>query len=121
MAHAPRIGGTVTPAPQFWLAIVLSGVATYAVRASFFLLAGRMTALPHRVREMLRMIPAAALAALAIPPLFRPDGADTAFVLVSPELLAGVVAGLVAWRTKNLLATIAAGLVAVLALQAVIG
>lgn len=111
----------MTAAPQFWLAIVLSGVATYAVRASFFLLAGHMTALPHRVREMLRMIPAAALAALAIPPLFRPDGAGTALTLVSPEMLAGILAGLVAWRTRNLLATIAVGLVAVLVLQPVIG
>lgn len=111
----------MTPAPQFWLAIVLSGIATYAVRASFFLLARRMTALPHRVREVLRMIPAAALAALAIPPLLRPDGADTALTLLSPELVAGVVAGLVAWRTSNLLATIAVGLVAVLLLQPVIG
>lgn len=111
----------MTPAPQFWLAIVLAGAATYAVRASFFLLAGRMTGLPHRVREMLRMIPAAALAALAIPPLFRPDGAGTALTLVSPEMLAGILAGLVAWRTRNLLATIAVGIVAVLLLQPVIG
>mgnify|MGYP005826412139 CR=1 FL=1 len=111
----------MTAAPQFWLAIVLSGVATYVVRASFFLLAGHMTQLPHRVREMLRMIPAAALAALAIPPLFRPDGAGTGLTLVSPEMLAGILAGLVAWRTRNLLATIAVGLVAVLLLQPVIG
>ena len=66
------------PAPQFWLAVVLAGLVTYAVRATFFLLAGRMTELPPPVREVLRMIPAAALAALAIPPLLRPDGPTTA-------------------------------------------
>ena len=111
----------MTAAPAFWLAIVLSGLATYAVRVVFFLLAGRMTALPDGVREMLRMIPAAALAALAIPPLFRPGGAGTDLGLVSPEMLAGILAGLVAWRTKNLLATIATGLGAVLLLQPVLG
>lgn len=105
----------------FWLAIVLSGVVTYAVRSVFFLFAGRMTDLPAGVREVLRMIPAAALAALAIPPLFRPDGADTPLTVVSPEMLAGVLAGLVAWRTKNALATIATGLGAVVLLQPLLG
>lgn len=106
---------------QFWLAITLSGAVTYAVRSAFFLFAGRMTDLPPTAREVLRMIPAAALAALAIPPLFRPDGAATPLTVVSPEMLAGVIAGLVAWRTKNLLATIAAGLVAVVLLQTLLG
>jgi branched-subunit amino acid transport protein len=111
----------MTPTPTFWLAIVLSGLVTYTVRSVMFLVAGRMTALPANVREVLRMIPAAALAALAIPPLLRPGGAETALHLVSPELLAGVVAGLVAWRWRNLLATIAAGLAAVLLLQPLLG
>ncbi len=111
----------MTPTWSYWVAIVASGLVTYAVRAAFFLFAGRMTGLPSGVREVLRMIPAAALAALAIPPLFRPDGAGTALTIVSPEMLAGIVAGLVAWRTGNLLATIATGLVAVLALQPLLG
>lgn len=111
----------MTPLPQFWLAVVLAGVVTYAVRSVFFLQAGRMTRLPHGVRELLRMIPAAALAALAIPPLLRPGGAATPLTLVSPELFAGVVAGAVAWRTRNLLATIATGIGAVLLLQPVLG
>lgn len=109
------------PAPTFWLAIVLAGLATYAIRVAFFLLAGRMTALPPAVQEVLRMIPAAALAALAIPPLLRPGGADTPLTLLSAELLAGVVAGLVAWRTRNLALTIAAGLGAVLLLEPLVG
>ena len=111
----------MSAAPQFWLAVVLSGIVTYAIRATFFLLAGHMTELPWRVRELLRMIPAAALAALAIPPLLRPGGAESALTLVSPELAAGVVAGLVAWRTRNLLATIATGLTVVLVLQPLFG
>lgn len=109
------------PTPQFWLAVVLSGLVTYAVRAVFFLLAGRMTALPPAVREVLRMIPAAALAGLAIPPLLRPDGAGTALTLVSPELAAGIVAGLVAWRSRNLALTIAVGIGAVLVLEPLLG
>ncbi len=109
------------PAPQFWLAIVLAGLVTYAVRVAFFLVAGRMTTLRPAVREVLRMIPAAALAALAIPPLLRPDGAATALTLVSAELAAGIVAGLVAWRTRNLALTIGVGIGAVLVLEPLLG
>lgn len=105
----------------FWVAITLSGVVTFGVRSVLFVLAGRMTELAPSVRVVLRMIPPAALAALAIPPLLRPDGAATAVDPLSPELLAGILAGLVAWRTRNLLATIAVGLVAVLALQPLLG
>ena len=109
------------PAPAFWLAVVLAGLATYAVRVAFFLVAGRMTALPPAVQEVLRMIPAAALAALAIPPLLRPDGPETALTLLSAELVAGVLAGLVAWRTRNLAITIAVGIGAVLVLEPLLG
>ena len=101
--------------------MVLAGLVTYAVRAVFFLAAGRMTELPPPVREVLRMIPAAALAALAIPPLLRPDGPTTALTLLSPELVAGILAGLVAWRTRNLAATIAVGIVAVLLFEPLLG
>ena len=107
-------------AATFWTAVVLAGLVTFAVRSVLFVLAGRMTALPPAVHEVLRMIPPAALAALAIPPLLRPDDAG-GLVLLSPELVAGVVAGLVAWRTRNLLATIAVGLAAVLAVQPLLG
>lgn len=101
----------------FWVAIVLAGAVTFTVRSVLFVLAGRMTELPPVVGEVLRMIPPAALAALAVPPLLRPGGASTGLDPLSPELLAGVLAGVVAWRTRNLLATIAVGLVVVLALQ----
>lgn len=110
----------MTAGTEFWIAIALSGLVTYGARAAFLLFAHRLTDVPVAVREVLRMIPSAVLAALAVPALLRPDGADTALQWVSPELLAGIVAGLVAWRTRNLFATIAVGLVAVMALQAVI-
>jgi branched-subunit amino acid transport protein len=102
----------------YWFALAAGGVVTYAIRALFFVFADRFADLPDGLRELLRMIPAAALAALAIPPLFRPDHR---FEVVSPELFAGVVAALVALRTRSLVATIVAGMVAVVALEALMG
>lgn len=101
-----------------WIAIVLAGLATYAIRASFLLAARRLAAVPAWASELLRMIPAAALAALVAPVLLRPDAA---FVPLGPEALAGALALAVAWWTRNVLATIVVGLVAVWGLQWLFG
>lgn len=93
-----------------WVVIGIVGAGTYLIRASFLLVARRMPDLPPAVRELLRMIPAAALAALVAPTLLRVDGALEPW---NPRLLAGLVALVVAWWTRSILATIAVGLVAV--------
>lgn len=103
---------------QVWLVIVVAAVGTYAIRASFLLLASRVAAVPPTVRDALRMIPAAALAALVAPAMLRPDGPLDLF---SPQSLAGAVALLLAWWTKNVLLTIVVGLVAVVGFEALLG
>lgn len=95
-----------------WIAIAVVALGTYAIRASFLLIAHRFQGLSSTTREVLRMIPAAALAALVAPALLRPEGR---LDLVSPELFAGLVALVVATWTRSILATIAVGLVAVAA------
>ncbi len=101
-----------------WIVIGGLGVATYLVRFSFLAVAHRLTALPERIRIALRMIPPAALAALVAPALLRPEGYVD---LTSPRLWAGVLALGVAWWTRSLLATIVAGMVAVVILQQLLG
>lgn len=95
-----------------WIVVVAVGLGTYAIRASFLVVAHRFRGLSSATREVLRMIPAAVLAALVAPAVLRPDGTVD---LASPELFAGVVAlGVAAW-TRSILATIAVGLAAVVA------
>ncbi len=101
-----------------WIVIVLAGLATYAIRASFLVAARRMAAVPAWASDLLRMIPAAALAALVAPALLRPEAA---FVPLGPEALAGALALGVAWWTRNVLLTIVVGLAAVLGLQLLLG
>lgn len=105
------------PTASTWLVIVVAGLGTFALRASFLALADRLTGLSHDVREALRMVPAATLAALTLPALVRPDGAWAVF---GPRALAGVVAGLVAYRTRSALLTVVVGLIAVVAIEAVL-
>lgn len=99
---------------SIWIAIVLGGLVTYAIRVTFLAFADRVARVPPRVRVALRMIPAAALAALAIPPLLRPK---EAFDLASPELFAGLIALGIAWKTRSIPATLATGILVVVLLD----
>jgi branched-subunit amino acid transport protein len=98
-----------------WVAIGLSGVGTYAMRASFLAAAHRLTHVPPAVARLLRQIPPAALAAIVVPALVRPEGH---LELVQPRLLAGFLAGLVAWRTRNVGLTLLVGMATLIAVEA---
>jgi branched-subunit amino acid transport protein len=100
---------------RVWVAIVLAGIGTYGMRASFLVFAHRLADVPPGVQRLLRQIPPAALAALVLPALARPEGQ---LDLWQPRLLAGLVAGLVAWRTKNIALTLVVGLGIVMVLDA---
>lgn len=100
----------MTRATAAWIVIVLGAVGTFLLRASSLLLAERFQGIPAGAREALRMVPPAALAALVAPAVLRPGGT---VALLAPRPLAAAVALLVAWRTRNVLATIVTGLVVV--------
>ncbi len=100
------------------VALVLAGLGTLVLRGSALLFAERLSDVSPRTQAVLAMIPPATLAALVAPPLLLPDGS---FEPLGPQALAGLVALAVAWRTRNLLATIVVGLVAVVLLELVLG
>ncbi|GAA0603131.1 hypothetical protein GCM10009547_00830 [Sporichthya brevicatena] len=97
-----------------WAAIVLAGIGTFAMRASFLALAHRLSEVPPWAQRILRQIPPAALAALVIPALVRPHGEID---LWQPRLAAGLLAALVAWRTKNVALTLVIGIGALMLFQ----
>jgi branched-subunit amino acid transport protein len=99
---------------RVWLAIVASGIGTFAMRASFLAAAHRLARVPLWAERLLRQIPPAALAALVAPALLRPEGH---LDLVQPRLVAGVIAAAVAWRTGNVVLTLVVGLGALMALD----
>ena len=100
---------------RVWLAILLAGAGTFAMRASFLAAASRLATVPPWAQRILRQIPPAALASIVVPALLRPGGELGVF---QPRLAAGLLAAVVAWRTSNVALTLAVGLVALLALQA---
>lgn len=102
-----------------WLAVVIAGVVTYAVRSSLLVVADRMARLPHRVTTLLRMIPPAALAALVFPAVLRPGGGPV--TVVSALVVGAIVAGVVSYRKRSMGLALVAGLVVVTALGPVLG
>ena len=99
---------------RVWPVIVISGAGTYAMRASFLAAAHRLAEVPPGIARVLRQIPPAALAAIILPALVRPEGR---LDLLQPRLLAGLVAALVAWRTRNVGLTLLVGMAVLVGLQ----
>ena len=88
------------------LAVALGlGLATLGFRLGFAELRGRL-ALPGRLRGALGWVPVAALAAIVAPSLTPEPGAGAGGAVI----LAALVAGAVAYRTRNLLASVALGM-----------
>lgn len=102
-----------------WMAVVGAGAVTFALRLSFIALLGRIE-IPLLVGRALRFVPAAVLTAVVIPLLFYADGA----LEVSPgneRLVAGLVATVIAWRTRSVLFTLGGGMAALWTLQIIGG
>lgn len=97
--------------------MILGGMAaTYVTRLSFIALIP-YERLPAFFKRGLRYVFPAVLAAILLPELVLRDGA-LALSLGNHRLLAGAVAALVAWRTRNTWLTIGVGMVVLWAFSA---
>lgn len=94
----------------FWLLILGLALTSFIPRASFILLLARWP-VPAPVQRALRYVPAAVFSAILVPELVLTSG-SVHLGLDNPRLLAGVLAGVLAWRTHNTLLTIVAGMLA---------
>ena len=104
----------MTETGRLWLTIVLAGAGTFVARISFLGVAHRIADPPIALQRILRMIPPAALAALVLPAFVRPGGQ---LDLTQPRLVAGLVATVVAFWTKNVLVTLAVGMAVLIILD----
>jgi branched-subunit amino acid transport protein len=94
----------------FWLLIAGLALTSFIPRASFIVLLARWP-VPAPLQRALRYVPAAVFSAILVPELVLTAG-SVHLALDNPRLLAGILAGAVAWRTRNTLVTIAVGMVA---------
>lgn len=96
------------PDMTLWLLLIAMGAVTFLSRISMIVLLGRVE-IPDLVRRALKYVPPAVLSAIIAPALLRPAG-PLDLSLGNVRLLAGLAATLVAWRTRNVLLTIAVGM-----------
>jgi branched-subunit amino acid transport protein len=101
---------------SIWLLFIVLALGTFALRFSFIYLFGKIE-MPVWLRRGLRFVPASVLAALVFPALTYPNG-TLDLSLGNVRLLAGLGGALVAWKTKNVLWTIVAGMILFWVLQA---
>lgn len=81
------------------------GLATLAFRLGFAELRGRAS-MPAGLHRALAWVPVAALAAIVAPALAPASGSPP----IGAVLLAALVAGAIAYRTRNLLASVGLGM-----------
>ncbi len=103
---------------NIWLVMLLGGLITFGMRFSFIYAFGRLH-VPETIRKALHYVPPAVLSAIVFPELFMRSG-EFYLSLDNHRLLAGLVALVVAWVSKNTLVTILVGMVALFVLQIVL-
>ncbi len=106
------------PQEMLWITLSAIGLLTLATRLSFMVFMGKARISPM-LRQALRFVPVAVLSALIAPALFLPAG-SLDLAPGNSRLVAGMLAILVAWRTKNVLLTIVVGMACLLILQALL-
>ena len=100
---------------NIWLVLFFGGLLTFGMRFSFIYLFGKFE-VPETMRRALHYVPPAVLSAIIFPEVFLSNQR----LDLSPgnhRLLAGLVAVVVAYFTKNTLITILAGMIALVLLQ----
>jgi len=100
-----------------WLTIFAAGLVTFLLRLSFIAVHGKVT-MPQWFTRALTFVPVAVLSAIILPEIMVQNDAVNLSPL-NPRLLAGILAVIVAWRTKNVWVTIAVGMVAMWGLSLV--
>ena len=98
-----------------WLMLLIIGLVTYAIRLSCIGLLGQRE-MPALLLKALRFVPITVLPAIIMPQLFLRNN-TLVLSVQNPRWIAGILAGIVAWRTRNVLLTILVGMVALWVLQ----
>lgn len=93
---------------KLWIVFIVGGLLTYLIRLSFIALFGRHE-IPPLIQRSLRFVPPAVLSAIIFQELLIREG-QIDVSLGNVRLLAGLAAGLVAWRSRQPLLVILTGM-----------
>ena len=92
-----------------WISIIIAGVLTYLTRMTMVALV-RREMLGNRIKNVLTYVPSAVFPAIIFPAVFFNDNGS--FVEISdPKIFASIIAIVVGYFSKNVIATISSGLI----------
>ena len=92
-----------------WLSIIVAGILTYFTRMTMVALVGR-DMLGDKIKDVLAYVPSAVFPAIIFPGIFINDYGQ--FIeMDDPKIFAAITAVIVGYFSKNIIATILAGLV----------
>ena len=92
-----------------WLSIIVAGILTYFTRMTMITLVNR-DMLGDKIKAVLEYVPSAVFPAIIFPAVFINDYG--LFVEINdPKIFAAIVAVIVGYLSKNIIATISSGLV----------
>ena len=92
-----------------WSTIIYCGIITYLTRFSMIFLL-KKDILNNKAKKILSYVPSAIFPAIIFPPIFL-DNAGSLDFESNPKILAAIFAIIVGYFSKNILATIFAGLI----------
>jgi branched-subunit amino acid transport protein len=92
-----------------WSTIIYCGIITYLTRFSMIFLL-KEDILSDKVKKVLSFVPAAIFPAIIFPPIFL-DNEGFLDLENNPKILAAIFAVIVGYFSKNIIATIVAGLI----------
>lgn len=102
---------------KLWAVVVIVGALNYLSRLSFIAIFARRH-VPALLARAFRYVPAAMLTALVLPMILAPGEHASAS---APRIVAGIVAGAIAFATRSTLGTLAAGMLVLWAVQLALG
>ena len=115
-AARPRRASLETSQLLIWALIFVVGAINFAARLSFIALFARREMSPLLARA-LRHVPAAMLTAIVVPAIVFAAPGELRLDIGNVKLIAALIAGVVAWRWRNTMLTIAVGMVSLWLLQ----
>ena len=92
-----------------WLSIIIAGILTYFTRMTMIALVSR-DVLGDRIKAVLAYVPSAVFPAIIFPAIFINDY-GTFIEMNDPKIFAAVVAIVVGYFSRNVIATILSGLI----------
>ena len=92
-----------------WLSIIIAGILTYFTRMTMIALVSR-DMLGDRIKAVLAYVPAAVYPAIIFPAIFINDY-GTFIEMNDPKIFGAIVAIVVGYFSKNVIATILSGLI----------